>query len=397
MSNQTILQKKREKLPELQLVRAFAILGVLSVHSTSFAVTDMVGSNYFFLYNFMNIFMKYGTPTFIFLSSFVLFYNYYERPLTKELIGGFYKKRMLYIIIPYIVFSVFYFTLLDILYYPDRSFQESMVSFISKLLTGKAYTHLYFVFISIQFYILFPFILWLFKKVPQLTKWAIPIGLVIQWAFILMNKFYLQVPNKGSWSLSYIAYFMLGAFIGIYYPKLKSWFVMSRENATFSRMIGWIMLWAGWLTAGLAHVYIYYNSRLYGTQYNSTLYEFLWNLHTYLGTVVFLQIAFLMYRKAPLKLTGLFEKLGALSFGVYLIHPFFLLVYRQFPPLTGNSILVHLWYAGGYVTALICSCIVVSLTVRYIPCSWVIFGNISKSKKSKGHIEQSGVTIGNAK
>lgn len=393
MLNKSTIQKKRENLPELQLVRAFAILGVLSVHSTSYAATAMVESSYFFLYNFMNIFMKYGTPTFIFLSSFVLFYNYYERPLSKELIGGFYKKRLLYIIIPYTVFSIFYFALLHVLYYPDRSLQDTILSFVSKLLTGKAYTHLYFVFISIQFYLLFPIILWVFKKVPQLTKWAIPIGLAVQWAFILLNKYYLQVPNKGSWSLSYMAYFMLGAFIGIYYPKLKDWFVMSRAHATSARMAGWIVLWIGWATAGLAHVYIYYNSRLYGTQYNSTLYEFLWNVHTYLGTIVLLQLAFVVYRKAPRKLSGMFEKLGALSFGVYLIHPFFLLVYRQFPPQTGSSIMTHMWYAGGFLTALFCSCMVVALTVRYVPFSWIFFGNISSRKKAKSYIEKTSVAV----
>ncbi|MFC7677900.1 acyltransferase [Paenibacillus sp. GCM10028914] len=393
MSTKPEILKKREKLPELQLVRAFAILGVLSVHSTSYAATAMVNSNYFFIYNFMNIFMKYGTPTFIFLSSFVLFYNYYERPLTKELIGGFFKKRMLYIIIPYIVFSVFYFGLLHVIYYQDRSLQDTIISFFSKLLTGKAYTHLYFVFISIQFYVLFPLILLLFKKIPQLSKWAIPIGLAVQWAFILLNKYYLQVPNKGSWSLSYMAYFMLGAFIGIYYPKLKGWFVMSREKATLGRMAGWIVLWAGWATAGLAHVYIYYNSRLYGTQYNSTLYELLWNLHTYLGAMVLLQLAIVVYRKAPRKLTAPLDKLGALSFGVYLIHPFFLLVYRQFPPQTGSSIITHMWYAGGFLTALFCSCIVVALTVRYVPFSWIVFGNISKPKKAKQRIENTAATV----
>ena len=50
----------RERLPESQLVRAFAIIGVLSVHSTSYAVSAMTASNYF-MYNFMNIFMKFGT------------------------------------------------------------------------------------------------------------------------------------------------------------------------------------------------------------------------------------------------------------------------------------------------------------------------------------------------
>lgn len=372
----------RERLPELQLVRAFAIIGVLSVHSTSYAVSAMTDSKYFFIYNFMNIFMKYGTPTFIFLSSLVLFYNYYDRPTTKKLIGGFYKKRLLYIIIPYTLFSVFYFGLLHYLHYQGRPFGETMQSFIQKLLTGKAYTHLYFVFISIQFYVLFPLVLWLFKKMPQLAKWAIPIGLVIQWTFILMNKYYWQVPNKGSWALSYIAYFMLGAFIGIYYPKLKAWLVISRANAQPYRIAAWTMLWIAWAAAGLGHVYIYYNNRLHGTGYNSTLYELLWNMHTYFGALVLLQFAILFYRAGVRGWTPALERLGAVSFGIYLIHPFFLLVYRQFPLTTGNSILTHLWYAGGFAAALGCSWIVVELTVRYIPGSWVIFGNIPKAKRS---------------
>jgi len=379
MNNMNVLP--RERLPELQLIRAFAIIGVLSVHSTSYAVSAMTDSKYFYIYNFMNIFMKYGTPTFIFLSSLVLFYNYYDRPMTKKLIGSFYKKRLLYIIIPYTIFSVFYFTLLHFLYYQGRPFGDTMESFVQKLLTGKAYTHLYFVFISIQFYVLFPLVLWLFKKVPKLVQWAIPIGLVIQWTFILMNKYYWQVPNKGSWAFSYIAYFMLGAFIGIYYPKLKAWLVISRANAQSYRIVAWLVLWIAWGAAGLIHVSLYYNSRLNGTVYNSTLYELMWNAHTYLGTLVLLQLAILFYRTGVRRWTSAFERLGAVSFGIYLIHPFFLLLYRQFPLVTGNSMLVHLWYAGGFAAALGCSWMVVELTVRFIPGSWVIFGNIPKAKK----------------
>lgn len=57
---------KRERIPELNLVRAVAIIGVLFVHSTSNATLEMTNSSYYWLYNFVNIFMKYGTPTFIF-------------------------------------------------------------------------------------------------------------------------------------------------------------------------------------------------------------------------------------------------------------------------------------------------------------------------------------------
>ncbi len=375
---------RRENIPQLNIVRALCIIAVLCVHSTSFATEKLRDSNYFFLYNFVNIFMKYGTPSFIFLSSFVLFYNYFERPFTKSLIAGFYTKRLKYILVPYFMFSVLYYAISYYLNNRDLSVIETLQHFGSQLLIGKAYTHLYFVFINAQFYLFFPLALWFLKKHPAVLKWCIPLGLAIQYGFVFMNKFYWQVKYPGSWMFSYMAYFLLGAFLGSYFPKIKQWLIASRENATPGRVAFWILLWAAWLTAALNHVNIYYQSRLYGTVYNTTLYEFLWNAHTYLGTVVLLQIAFFIYRHVSPKLVKWISQLGALSFGIYLLHPLFNLVYRANPVTSGNSMLVHLWYIGGFFFALVCSWIVVGLVVRYVPFSWIIFGNSPAKKVKKG-------------
>lgn len=333
--------------------------------------------------------MKLGTPTFIFLTSFVLFYNYYSRPLNKSVIIGFFKKRFLYILVPYFLFSVFYFAILQYFYYPDRSVVDTLTIFGTKLLTGKAYTHLYFVFIIIQFYLLFPFVLWLFKSKPVISKWAIPIGFAIQWAFVLINKYYLTtpVPNKGSWSLSYASYFFLGAFIGIYYPKLKVWIMMNRENANPTRIAVWLVLWLVWLVVGISYVYIWYQTLVNGVIYNSMLYELLWNVHTYTFALVALQVSYIIYAKGSSLLVRPMERLGVISFGIYLIHPLFLLIYRMFPPTTGTAWVIHLWYLGGFVIALGGSWIVVSLTARFIPFSWIILGNLPKPKR-KTNINQ---------
>ncbi|SFE11819.1 Peptidoglycan/LPS O-acetylase OafA/YrhL, contains acyltransferase and SGNH-hydrolase domains [Paenibacillus catalpae] len=375
--------QKRENIPELLLVRAMAIIGVLSVHSTSFATVDMVNSNYFFLYNFFNIFMKIGTTTFIFLSSFVLFYNYYSRPLDKQLLGSFYKKRLLYIIIPYLVFSLFYFTILHFTYYPDRSLSTEFDIFIDKILTGKAYTHLYFVYINIQFYLMFPLFLWLMKKYPRTVKWAIPTGIALQWGFFMLNKYGLEtpVPNRGSWSFSYFSYYLLGAALGIYYPKIKQWVIIAREHATAARVATWIALWVCWIAAGLTHVYLYYETRLHRDSFNTTLFDLVWNIHGVLTALVLIQLSFILSRKLPKVLTRLIARLGALSFGIYLIHPFFLLVYRQYPLDTGTAWLLHFWYLGGFALALIGSWIVVGFFARYVPFNWIAFGNLPRPKK----------------
>lgn len=68
--------RRKERLPQLDIFRALAILGVIQVHATSYAVgVQALHSPYYGLLNFVNVFCKYGMPAFIFLSSFVLFYN----------------------------------------------------------------------------------------------------------------------------------------------------------------------------------------------------------------------------------------------------------------------------------------------------------------------------------
>ncbi|HIW31618.1 MAG TPA: acyltransferase [Candidatus Paenibacillus intestinavium] len=389
-----LLSVKRDNIPQLSIVRALAILGVLSIHSTSVAVsTGMIDSNWFFLYNFANIFLKFGTTTFIFLSSFVLFYNYYNRPFTAKLVTSFYQKRLIYIIIPYISFSLFYFGLKLYLYpgsYPlilgdGFSFGEMMLALGDRLMHGTAHTHLYFVYISIQFYLLFPLFLWFFKKYPKLTHWLLLIGIIVQWGFFLVNKYGLETPvtARGSWSLSYFTYYFLGAYLGIYYDKWKQWIIIAKENVTKKRVIGWIVFALIWLSSGLGHVYMWYETRLKLDSYNSTLFDLVWNIHTLTTAIILMQIAFIIYRKSAKSIVNVLTRLGEVSFGVYLFHPFLLLIYRAYPPQTGTSIIHHAWYVGGFLFALIGSWIVVEIVVRFIPQSWVIFGSIKKKKALK--------------
>lgn len=371
----------RERLPEIQIVRAIAIVGVLFVHATSFSTLYMKWSSYYWVYNFLNIFMKFGTPTFIFLSSFVLFYSYYEKPFNRQVISGFYKKRFLYIIVPYIIFSIIYFALRQHYYGAEQPFAVTLQDFLTKLATGKAYTHLYFVFINMQFYLLFPFILLLFKHVPSFVKWALPVGLMIQCGFFVANYYVLQLPNRMSWAPSYASHYLLGAIIGIHYPQLRKWLVIVKENVTRSRITMWIGLTAVWLAAGMTNVWVHYRIRLFNVEYHRFVLDALWVTFTLTGTIILLVLASFIYRNVSVISHRILERLAALSFGIYIIHPLFLFFYREFPPNTGGSVLIHLWYAGGFVLALFGSWLVVGLAARYVPGATLLFGQLPKKNK----------------
>ncbi|GGG11408.1 acyltransferase [Paenibacillus abyssi] len=370
---------KSEHLNEVNLVRALAIVGVLMVHSTSSAVGQTIGTPYLPFYNFLNIFFKFGTPTFIFLSSFVLFYNYYHRPFSKETIIRFYKNRLLYILVPYVMFSGIYFTLKNYSSMLVDAKSYTLNRFLDQLMWGDAHDHLYFVFISIQFYLMFPFLLYFFQKAGWARRYAVLLGFALQWGFIFLNRDYFQIVQKGSISFSYMAYFFLGVFLGIYFEKIKDWIIIRKENMLSLKGVVWISLWGLWIVAAFLYVSLWYETRANGTWRQNLYYESYWNFHTFLSAIILFQLAFVIYRHAPKLIVRAMLHLASVSFGIYLFHPIVLRFYRFYQP-AKEGIVFHLWVAGGFLTALIVSWIVVTVVTK-IKFSWILFGNKPRGKK----------------
>ncbi|NGZ77125.1 acyltransferase [Saccharibacillus alkalitolerans] len=383
---------KKERLPQLDTFRALAILGVLHVHSTSFATIESVHLKAFYLINFINVFFRYGTPSFIMLSSFVLFYNYYNRPLNGKLVGGFYKKRMLYILLPYVLISAIYFIykmhVAGTLGAGTETYGDMLARYWKNLREGTAYTHLYFVYISVQFYILFPVMLFLFKSSKWFTRWAIPIGLILQWAFVFWNKYELHYPTKGSLAITYLSYYMIGAFLAIYFDKIRGWLMSDAKDLSAKAKFWNAALWISWAAVVAAHVWFYQEIRQGELVANSLWYELLWNLHTLLTAMVLMRASFVLFRKGPKWLIKLLTRLGELSFAVYLVHPLVLGYYRDtedwfFSHVHMGSVTYFAWIYGGLICALLVSWIVTQTILRWIPGAWVLLGSVPASLRKK--------------
>ncbi|MNW46040.1 Acyltransferase family protein [compost metagenome] len=375
---------KKERLPQLDIFRALAILGVIQVHATSNAVAEQaLNSSIYYFYNWWNIFSKVGTTSFIFLSAFVLFYNYFDKPINRELITRFYKKRLTFIILPYILVSCCYFTLLawqrgD---FVNNSKMYELQSFGMKLLTGTAYTHLYFVFISIQFYILFPLILWIFQKLRNKTTWLammIPIGIGLQLGFYFLNKYQLHIVNKGSYAPSYIGYYLLGAVIAVFFDKIKAWLHTDWKDMTTQLKTWTVSIWGTWLVAGFIHVQLWYTFRLGISRPNTLWFEIFWELQTLSVAIILLRLAFIIYRKGSAFWLKTLTRLGELSFGIYLFHPVVLMYYRIFTGgnrMSGDTPIYFIYILGGVVVTLLVSWIFVQSCFKWLPFSTWFLGN----------------------
>ncbi|MFY3791587.1 acyltransferase [Ureibacillus sp. MALMAid1270] len=377
----------QKRLDEITIARAIAITGVLLVHGFSTGATTVEPSSIMFpIYNFLNTAGKWGTPTFIFLSSFILFYTYYNRKLDTKLVTNFYKKRLKFILVPYIFFSLFYFSIKWI-FLDSFSYGDIWERLSFYLLWGKAHTHLYFVIISVQFYILFPLFLWAMKKSALLRKYSILIGLVIQWAYIFINRHYLQIDFKGSIVFNYATFYFMGAYIGIYYEQIKT---KMREILSYrDKVVGIVFACYGIFLV----VYVGYN---YLTRMNAWIhvkkvlpefivinfYEFSWGFYAIFAALMILILSNYIANSKHERFKQFLMNIGIMSFGIYLIHPLFLMVFREVL-FSGNSLLFHVFQFLTFILVYVISYYLVYFTYRYIPFSWIVFGKSEVKYKFK--------------
>ncbi|PSL48418.1 surface polysaccharide O-acyltransferase-like enzyme [Salsuginibacillus halophilus] len=366
-----------QSINEIFVVRALAILAVIMVHSTSNPAAQIDGpSTSLAGYNFLNMFFKFGTPTFILLTSFILFYNYYQRPVDRGLVTRFYKRRLLYILIPYLFFSILYFELNQaVLRHGPETWSGAFYQFVGDLLTGSAHPHLYFVFISVQFYMIFPlFLKWMQKSRFTVVN-ALWIGLLIQWAFVFYNNMSLQYQEPASLAIWYAGYYFTGAFIGIYYHKVSDWLRVTKENFQTKRLFLWLGVWGFWLFGAGGHIYIYYLTRAYGMTFDSRIYTMFWNIHTITTAIILLQLSYWIYKHWPRPIVNTLIHLGIVSFGIYLLHPLVLHAYRMTADFNDpTSLVYHAWIAGGFLTALGLTWIIVTFVLKYMKGGWIFFG-----------------------
>ena len=143
---------RRKEIKELYYIRAIAALGILIIHASGgFAVFSEFGSKSMYLGIFLNQFFRFGSPIFMMVSGLVLFYNY--RSMDEFDTKRFYTKKVKFILIPYILWSIIYFLYSSYIYrIPING--ERLMAFGKGLLLGEAFSHLYFIFLIFQFYII---------------------------------------------------------------------------------------------------------------------------------------------------------------------------------------------------------------------------------------------------
>ena len=189
----------KNKNAKIQILRALCIIAVVIVHTSPYGLIQV----------FIRPFLNFAVPTFLFLSG-------YLTDLSKIKKKEFYKKRILRVLIPYILWSIPYTTI------NSASRGLSLSRYVVNILTTFSSSILYYVFVYIQLVLLTPLLGKLLKKKYWYLVFIIsPLALLpfYYWTFhdITPNKYINTIWLVGCFR--WVIFYYLGLYLKNRTPK----------------------------------------------------------------------------------------------------------------------------------------------------------------------------------
>ncbi|CAM3736787.1 acyltransferase family protein [Alkalicoccus chagannorensis] len=348
---------------EIFILRSIGCLSIVLLHSIHIGINQIgieeMGEGTALFFDSIQMILYYGTPMFIFISEFLIAYSYRKR----ELPDDFLRKRLRFILIPFVIMGVFY-----ALPFFQLSFEQGINSMMMNIFVGDY--HGYFILIIFQFYVFhYWFHGWLRRWKPSVVLAA---AFGINAAYLMFFNFTL--PPEGLpygtyiWERFYwvpmfgwIFYFTVGYYAGTYYESFKQLLHKWR----------WLIL-AGPLLTSVGMLIFYHSGFL--MVHSSKRTDIL--IHTLMCSF------FLFYVTQKLKhLPSFLEFISRYSFGIYLLHYFYIFlmdfIYEQFPVQVGF----------GYILILFTFSLGASILTIFILNKWkyghFIIGKIGPKFKPK--------------
>lgn len=168
--------------------------------------------------------LHFTREAFFALTAFVLVHHYRDQlPVTL-----FWRRRFLLIGAPYVIWTVIYSGLALIT--TPLSASAALIQLGRNLLTGTAWYHLYFLLVTMQFYLLFPAFRWLLQVTRGWHHWLLAGGAVAQ---VGINAgLHAAHPTgiaellwhyDGSFVGSYVFYLLLGGVAAMHADRAHAW------------------------------------------------------------------------------------------------------------------------------------------------------------------------------
>jgi len=363
----------KEKIGEIQILRGFAILAVVLIHLFNLGLTNVkAGMNGYWFFQIAHSLFQFAVPCFILISSITLAYTNQQGIINYK---RFYISKFKRLVIPFFMWT-FFFLIVKFIFnlspevsklYQLNSFVKgqllSVDNWVQWLLFGKAYTHLYFMSIMIQFVIMAPMLLWLVRWITNKFKErsfaaVLYMAVLPQIAIYWINRLYIYSRFKytATMLIWYWCILILGLWIGLNYKK-------------FVCKISEFKYWIISASVVFAIIYIWYRIAIIkGEPISTFYYQMIYYLYVILASLSAFILSISMYDKRKV-LSKYLNLIGRYSFGIYLMHPVITLIMSKIVKTSNVFFLVTTIFIGVLIIMFVC----VNITKRLEACKYTSF------------------------
>ncbi len=315
-------QLKRPHIYELDPLRACTAFSVVAVHVLAFTMFLNQTGLGVQIQNAVVVTFHFTREVFLFVTAFALVYVYDGRrfPFIQ-----FWKKRGIGVLLPYVVWSIVYVWVNT----PAQSAASFVQTTLLDILTGNASYQLYYILLTLQFYLIFPLFLIFLRRVAHHPWIVLGVSFALQVLLFYVDFHTLQSDTSALpafWQvfaqyqdrfvLIYQFYFVLGGITALYFQQVRSFLL---DHGKLVVGVFMILLAALWLHFFL-QVRFYREPLAYAT-------SVLQPIMVFYSAAIVLFAFWLASRWAvraerverPLS-RRIWGKLSDASFGVYLVH-----------------------------------------------------------------------------
>lgn len=296
-------------LHAVDVARVATVVGVIGVHSTSIllpAGDQAAGAVLTVLHTTREVFLL--------LSAFVLTYSVQGRVTAH---GAFWRRRLALVAVPYLVWSAIYVV-------ADGHLTGTgtvLGRYARDLLTGGARYHLYFLLLTMQLYVVFPWVVGWLNRRKDLHRRILSVSLGLQLLFTAAVHYRLPAPapistwlaSPGSWLPSYQLYVVAGMLAALHHEAVFQWL---RGHA---RLVG--LATAATAAVGLGSYLIDVHLAGLTPVRASEVFQPAVVLESLTFAAAELTVGLWIAARASGRRRRRLERGGDLSFGIYLAHP----------------------------------------------------------------------------
>ncbi len=304
--------KKKSYVEAMDLVRAVTIVSVVAVHSTWYTAN---GGGWVSSGAILSL-MHFTREAFMALTGFVLTYSLYGKKLQWKSV---WIKRYKLVLFPYMIWSAAYM----LIFGTFAGVGAFFLMYGKNLLDGGAWFQLYYLLITMQFYLILPLFLVLMRVAKKHPWWVLGVAIVFQLGLMAYDQYGIG-PHPGGLNLytgeevwTYTVYFVMGGIGALHWQPIRAWL-----STHFRTVLTWTAVAAGIMLAEFfLQTYLGHNMAMGDAVLQPAMVPWSMMIIVLLSAI---GVRYEARRQVKPHYGQLIKRIADLSFGIYLVHPMIL-------------------------------------------------------------------------